>query len=104
VQLHYLEWGDSTNPPLILLHGGSAHAHWWDHIASALGQDYRVLALDFRGHGDSSWVHPPAYEIEDYVADVAAFVAALKLTSFILLAFFGRFCCSFLRDDSGGGD
>ena len=85
VKLHYLEWGEPTNPSLILLHGGSAHAHWWDHIASALGQDYRILALDLRGHGDSNWMQPPAYEIEDYVADLAAFVATLGLTSFILL-------------------
>lgn len=85
VRLHYIEWGERTNPPLVLLHGGSAHAHWWDHIASALAPDYRVLALDLRGHGDSSWVSPPAYEVEDYVADLEAFVSILRLTSFVLL-------------------
>ena len=35
--LHYLEWGEKANPPFILLHGGSAHAHWWDHIAPSIG-------------------------------------------------------------------
>lgn len=83
--LHYLEWGEKTNPPFILLHGGSAHAHWWDHIAPALAQSYRVLAFDLRGHGDSAWLEPPAYEIRDYVADLEAVITTLQLNSPILL-------------------
>jgi len=38
---------------LVLLHGGGANAHWWDHIAPTLALDHHVVALDFRGHGDS---------------------------------------------------
>jgi pimeloyl-ACP methyl ester carboxylesterase len=86
VRLHYLEWGEPTNPPLLLLHGGSAHAHWWDHIAPVLADDFRVLALDLRGHGDSSWVEgEAAYQIEDYVVDLATFVSLLALPPFVLL-------------------
>jgi len=83
--LHYLEWGTPTNPPLLLLHGGSAHAHWWDHIAGDLAREYRVVALDLRGHGDSTWMTPPAYEIEDYVADLEGVIAELGLASLSLL-------------------
>jgi pimeloyl-ACP methyl ester carboxylesterase len=84
--LHYLEWGDVANPPLILLHGSSAHAHWWDHIATILACDFHVFVLDLRGHGDSNWVsNPPAYEIEDYVADLVEFVSLLSLSSFGLI-------------------
>ncbi len=85
VTLHYWEWGSPTNPPLLLLHGGSAHAHWWDHIAADLARDYRVLALDLRGHGDSAWTTPPAYEIEDYVADLEGVIATLKLAPLSLV-------------------
>lgn len=86
VTLHYLAWGEVTNPPLILLHGGSAHAHWWDHIAAVLAQDFYVLALDFRGHGDSSWANgTPAYQVEEYVADVVEFVSLLALPAFVLI-------------------
>ncbi len=86
VTLHYLEWGDVANSPLILLHGGSAHAHWWDHIASVLACDFHVLAVDLRGHGDSSWVNSaPAYQIENYVADLAEFVSLLALPTFVLI-------------------
>ena len=85
VNLHYLEWGSPENPPLLLIHGGSAHAHWWDHIAAELAHDYWVLALDSRGHGDSDWVKPPSYEISDYVDDITALVAQLRLVPFILI-------------------
>ncbi len=83
--LHYLEWGESANPALILLHGGSAHAHWWDHIAPTLARTHRVLALDFRGHGESAWTHPPAYEIADYVADLEGVITALELDAPVLM-------------------
>jgi pimeloyl-ACP methyl ester carboxylesterase len=83
--LHYLAWGAPTNPPLLLLHGGSAHAHWWDHIAAELAREYWVLALDLRGHGDSAWITPPAYEIADYVADLKDVIATLGLAPLILL-------------------
>ena len=67
LSVHYLAWGQPSRPPLILLHGGAAHAHWWDHIAPVLSQRYRVLAPDLRGHGDTDWAGPGAYEIDDYV-------------------------------------
>ena len=85
VRLHYHEWGDPTALPLVLLHGGAAQAHWWDHLAPALAEHSYVVALDLRGHGDSSWVSPPAYEIEDYVGDVEAILAALHLVSPVLI-------------------
>jgi len=79
LRLHYLEWGDATSPRVILLHGGSAHAHWWDHFAASIADTYRVLALDLRGHGDSQHPDPPAYQVDDYVRDLAGFIAALRV-------------------------
>ncbi len=84
-RLHYLEWGAATMPALVLLHGGAAHAHWWDHLAPIFAPHYRVIALDLRGHGDSSWAIPPAYQIDDYVADVTALIVQLALAPVTLL-------------------
>jgi pimeloyl-ACP methyl ester carboxylesterase len=53
VHLHYLEWGDPKAQPVIMLHGARAHAHTWDPVARALLPEFRTLALDQRGHGDS---------------------------------------------------
>jgi pimeloyl-ACP methyl ester carboxylesterase len=55
VHLHILRWGDDWLPPLVLLHGGGANAHWWDHVAPRLATRFHVVALDFRGHGDSDY-------------------------------------------------
>jgi pimeloyl-ACP methyl ester carboxylesterase len=55
VRLHALHWGEGRPRKLILLHGGGANAHWWDHVAPALAEHFHVVALDFRGHGDSDY-------------------------------------------------
>ena len=84
LRLHYLQWGDEHRQPLLLLHGGSAHAHWWDFFVTPFTAAYRVLALDLRGHGDSQWAEPPAYEIAAYAADVRGFIDTLELTNVVL--------------------
>lgn len=53
VQLHYRAWGAGPAAPVLLVHGGAAHAHWWDHVAPLLTGGRRVVALDLTGHGDS---------------------------------------------------
>jgi pimeloyl-ACP methyl ester carboxylesterase len=55
VRLHIRSWGDLASPLLVLLHGGGAGSHWWNHIAPAFADAFRVVALDFRGHGASDY-------------------------------------------------
>lgn len=85
LRLHYLEWGARSATPLILLHHVSSHAHTWDHFASRMSLDYRVLALDMRGHGDSQWAGVGNYTTEHYASDVAALVEHLNLERVIVL-------------------
>ena len=85
LRLHYLEWGAEEKPPFIMLHGGSAYAHWWDLVAPAFVNDFRVIALDQRGHGDSQHADPPAYATRHYLADLHAFVGALGLRKPVLM-------------------
>jgi pimeloyl-ACP methyl ester carboxylesterase len=73
-RLHYLEWNPGATRTVVLLHGNSANAWWWDPVARATAPEFRLLALDQRGHGDSEWVRPPAYSPLDYASDVARFV------------------------------
>lgn len=53
VDVHWLRWGPSDGPGLVLVHGGAAHAHWWSHLAPFFTPGYRVVAVDLSGHGDS---------------------------------------------------
>lgn len=65
MELSALHWGDPQSPKLVLLHGGGANAHWWDHLAPTLSRRFHVVALDFRGHGESdhtSEVEPGAFQ------------------------------------------
>ncbi|HZO83324.1 MAG TPA: alpha/beta hydrolase [Candidatus Binataceae bacterium] len=77
IRLHYLDWGGAARRTVVLAHGGSAHAHWWDHVAPGLTHLGRVLALDFRGHGLSAWVDPPDYGPAAYLKDLVGFLEFL---------------------------
>jgi pimeloyl-ACP methyl ester carboxylesterase len=77
LRLHYAAWGSRASPPLLLLHGGAANTHWWDWVAPELTQTFRVLALDFPGHGMSEWPRPPRYRMQDFVRAVTGFAEAL---------------------------
>jgi esterase len=84
LRLHHLEWGPSDGPPLVLLHGLRAHAYIWSRPAPYLVPAYRLLAPDFRGHGDSDW-SDDGYGTSRYVADFAAWVDAQGLGRFPLV-------------------
>jgi pimeloyl-ACP methyl ester carboxylesterase len=84
VTLHALEWGEVGRPGLCLLHGGAAHAHWFDRVASAFVDRFHVVALDQRGHGKSGWPVPPAYATEDFAGDLLGVFDALGWERVIL--------------------
>jgi len=84
VFLRSLHWGEAKHPPVVLLHGGGANAHWWDHIAGALCRRRYVVALDFRGHGDSDY--PEGLEVGAFNADLEALCAHLDIASLDLIS------------------
>ena len=85
VKIHYLEWGDTEAPAIIALHGLRGHGHSWDYFAEPISSEYRVLAWDARGRGESDWVPDGDYGAEAYVKDLEGFCEALKLDSFVLM-------------------
>ncbi|MET0251529.1 MAG: alpha/beta fold hydrolase, partial [Novosphingobium sp.] len=79
MRLHYADWGNRDAPPLLLVHGGRDHCRSWDWTAQALRDDWHVLALDLRGHGDSEWTNDGNYMIADMVYDVAQLIHQLDV-------------------------
>jgi len=59
---------------VVLLHGNSANAWWWEPVAREMPSQFRLLALDQRGHGDSEWIRPAAYTPADYAHDLVGFL------------------------------
>lgn len=79
------QWGDSDKPAILALHGWLDNAATYERIAPRL-RDYRIIALDFVGHGFSS--HRPEgvrYHFIDNVDDVIGLADALELNTFILM-------------------
>jgi len=85
-RFHYTDWGNAHAPAVLLLHGITGHARTWDDEAAALASHYRVLALDQRGHGDSDAAPDGDYTTASLAEDVAAFVDALRVRTFAIVA------------------
>lgn len=79
LKLHYTEWGEHDAPPLILVHGGRDHCRNWDWVAEDLSADWRVIAPDLRGHGDSEWCSSGVYTYDAYLWDLLALVEHLQI-------------------------
>jgi pimeloyl-ACP methyl ester carboxylesterase len=79
LKLHYVDWGNATKPPLLLVHGGRDHARNWDWVAQQLRHEYHIIAPDLRGHGDSEWARGSQYALIDYVLDIAQLLDGLQL-------------------------
>ncbi|PYS29361.1 MAG: hypothetical protein DMG11_09320 [Acidobacteria bacterium] len=84
LRIHYLDFGGDGRQPLIMLHGIGRVAHTFDHIASHFNQNYHVLAVDMRGHGDSDWDPKAAYLVEDYVKDIEGLAQQLRLRNIVI--------------------
>lgn len=53
VALHVAEDGNPDGPTVLVLHGITSCTTTWDWLVPHLAPTYRVLRLDFRGHGQS---------------------------------------------------
>ncbi|HUI25479.1 MAG TPA: alpha/beta hydrolase [Candidatus Kryptonia bacterium] len=82
VRLHGLEWGDPAATPLVLCHGMWDHARSFAVLAPLLAERFRVIAVDARGHGDSSWA--AAYTWPTDVHDIVCVLRALGRPAHLL--------------------
>ena len=85
MNIHYLEWGQPGNPLIVMLHGGSQQAHSWDFVSLPLSEQYHIIAMDQRGHGDSDWADDGDYSTEAHQGDIDGFVGALGISKFHLI-------------------
>lgn len=68
--VRYLAWGPRSAPTLVLVHGGAAHGQWWAPLAPLFSGQFRVLALDLSGHGDSD--RRDVYSVETWADEILA--------------------------------
>ena len=84
LRLHYVDWGHCDASPFVMVHGLDRVARTFDHVVPHFTTRYHVIALDMRGHGDSSWDPDGRYRVEDHAADLSGFVQALGLRNLIV--------------------
>ena len=86
LNLQYNEWGEArTRHALILLHGYGETSGIWQESATELAREYRVIALDQRGHGGSQRATDHNYSRNSQVEDLEAFVDGLGLRTVTLI-------------------
>ncbi len=83
ISFHWLEWGDASAPPMVLLHGLTGHAHIWDHMAPQLVERYHIFAPDQRGHGETD--HAASYATREFVDDLEALARQWGIERFVLM-------------------
>jgi pimeloyl-ACP methyl ester carboxylesterase len=97
-------WGPRDAAPVLLLHGGGQTRHAWAGTAVALARrGWRALALDQRGHGDSSWDPAGDYSRNTSADDVVDVVRALARPPVLVGASLGGIA-SLLATHRGEGD
>ena len=84
IQLHYIEQGQGQ--PLILLHGNGESCNYFEHQIPFFSKNYRVIAIDTRGHGKSSRGEKP-FTIKQFAEDLRSFMDEKGMEKAILLGF-----------------
>ncbi|MGO4302555.1 alpha/beta fold hydrolase [Cupriavidus sp. RAF12] len=80
-RMAYHEWGDPTNPRVLMcVHGLTRTGRDFDTVAKALSDEYRVVCPDVAGRGRSEWLADPRrYVVPQYVSDMVTLIARLNV-------------------------
>ena len=84
IQLHYIEQG--VGQPFILLHGNGESCGYFEHQIPFFSSNYRVIAIDTRGHGQSPRGEKP-FTIQQFAVDLYDFMEEQGVEKAILLGF-----------------
>src|ERR671916_2101978 len=88
VRLQYAQRGDPTGEPIIFLHGYSDSWFSFSRVLPLLSSEYHAFALTQRGLGDSD--KPECcYTLDDFAADVDAFMEAVSIEEATLVGMSG---------------
>lgn len=103
LRFHFLEWGDPDKQDIVLLHGGNQTSHSWDLVSWHLAQNYHVIAIDQRGHGDSEWPRDCNSGPTAMASDAAEIITQLGLEKPIVVghSMGGIVTMTLIRDNPG---
>ena len=64
--LNYMTFGDEKSPPVMIVHGLYGSGKNWGVIAKRLSDQFFVITVDLRNHGDSPWLDTHNYHVMAY--------------------------------------
>lgn len=77
VRLYYEDFGAGS--PFLFIHGGGGSHEMWEQQVYDLADDFRVVSVDLRGHGESD-KPSHGHTFDRFVEDVEALIAQLRLS------------------------
>jgi 3-oxoadipate enol-lactonase len=80
--IHYWMGGKAGAPLVVFTHGATIDHHEWDATLPLVGEHFRVLAWDMRGHGLS---RPATFHLDEAVADLLALLDRLEVRDAIFV-------------------
>lgn len=86
LHLAYVDWGAADSEKVALcIHGLTRNSRDFDFLARHLASlEYRVIAVDVVGRGNSAWLSDPAqYVVPTYAAQLAQFVRLLEIENVV---------------------
>jgi non-heme chloroperoxidase len=102
LRLHVREWGNPGGVPIVFIHGWSqSHLCWHRQVESAMGDEFRLIAFDLRGHGMSEAPLQSQHYTHArlWAYDLAAIIDELGLERPVLVGWsYGAFViCDYIR-------
>ena len=86
LRFHYREWGDTrTRHAVVMLHGYAETSEAWNETAQDLAREFRVIAIDQRGHGQSDRATDRDYTRASQMEDLEVIIESLGLRSVMLI-------------------
>jgi pimeloyl-ACP methyl ester carboxylesterase len=107
LRIHYLSSGNESGLPVIFVHGNSSSSAFWEESMVSLTtahKEFRAIALDLRGYGDTEQKLLDATKgFQDFVDDISAFTEALNIRAYHIVGHsLGEFQSNHLLTNIGG--
>ena len=80
---HFRNWG-GEGQAVVLVHGLASNCRIWDLVAPILCQQFRVVAIDQRGHGES-FKPDSGFDFSSVVSDLHGFIGALEIDNPVIV-------------------
>lgn len=98
-KIHVIDCGNRSRQPIVFIHGISQSSLCWEKQFHSLSKEFRLVALDLRGHGKSEKPRCGYDNTSNWAEDIHSVITELRLETPVLVAwsYGGLVACDYLR-------